>query len=69
MIRCVAQVCHPSYLRSTNRKVTVLGSMGIRPDPMSKITNAKKAGKVVQMVKCQSSKARVHTYMHTYIIK
>jgi hypothetical protein len=31
--------CHPSYSGSTNRKILVQVSLGIKRDPISKITN------------------------------
>jgi hypothetical protein len=42
----VAHTCHPS----DDGKIAVQASLGKKPDPISKITRAKRAGGVVQMV-------------------
>jgi hypothetical protein len=37
----VMDTCHPSYIGSTNRRLTIQAISGIKPDPISKITKAK----------------------------
>jgi hypothetical protein len=41
---------------STNRRIIVQGCLGIKQNPISKITKAKRAGGVVQVVECLPSK-------------
>jgi hypothetical protein len=36
--------CHPSYVRNTNRKIRVQAGLGVKGDPISKITNVERAG-------------------------
>jgi hypothetical protein len=43
---------------STNRRTAVQPGLGNKQDPISKITNTKRAGRVAQVVKCQSSKLK-----------
>jgi hypothetical protein len=52
----VSHACQPSYVGSTNREIVVQASLGINKDPISKITNTKRAGGMVQMVECLPSK-------------
>jgi hypothetical protein len=40
----------PSYTGNTNRRIVVQAGPGIKQDPISKITNTKKAGNMVQKV-------------------
>jgi hypothetical protein len=42
--------CHPSYVEKINRKIVVQVSLGIKGDLISKITKAKRAGDVTQVV-------------------
>jgi hypothetical protein len=45
----MARTYHPSHTGSTNRKIMVQ-ACGVKLDPISKITKAKRAGNVVQVV-------------------
>jgi hypothetical protein len=47
--------------RSTNRRITVQACPGIKRDPISKITNAERAGGVSQMVEHPPSKCKALT--------
>jgi hypothetical protein len=53
----LAQACHPSYTGSLNRRIAVQASpdINVRPFP-KKITKAKRAGGVAQVVECLPSK-------------
>jgi hypothetical protein len=46
----------PALQRIINRIIWIKASLGIKPDPISKITNRKRAGRVVQVVECLPSK-------------
>jgi hypothetical protein len=51
--------CTPAFLAtegSTNRILEVQASLGIKCDPISKITNAQRAGRVTQVVELLPSK-------------
>jgi tagatose-1,6-bisphosphate aldolase non-catalytic subunit AgaZ/GatZ len=50
MADLVAHTCHSSYVGSTNRKIVVQAHMGIKQDPISKTTNAKRAGRVARVI-------------------
>jgi hypothetical protein len=43
----VVCICHPSYMRSTNRRIAVQADLCIKQHPISKLTNAKRTGRVV----------------------
>jgi hypothetical protein len=42
-----------------NRRIKVKASLNIKQDPISKITNAKRVGRVAQVVECLPSKHEV----------
>jgi hypothetical protein len=42
--------CHPNYAGNINRRIVIQDSPSIKLDPISKITNTKKAGGVVRVV-------------------
>jgi hypothetical protein len=46
-------------LGSTDRKITIQDGSGIKQNPISKITNTKRAGRVGQMIECLPSKQKV----------
>jgi hypothetical protein len=38
----VAHTCHPSYVENTNRRIKVQAGLGIKRDPITKITQEEK---------------------------
>jgi hypothetical protein len=54
----------PATLGSTNSKVSVQASLGIRCDPISKVTNAKRA----DGVNSAPPPTHKHTYIHTDVL-
>jgi hypothetical protein len=51
----------PAIQGSTNRRIIIQVSLGIKQDPTSKIANMKRAGKVAQEVEQLSSKCKALT--------
>jgi hypothetical protein len=49
-LHMLACACHPSYVGSTNRRIKVQARPGIKPDPVLKITDTKRAGQAAQVV-------------------
>jgi hypothetical protein len=49
----------PATQGSTYRKIVVQDSLGIKQNPVPKVTNAKQTGRVAQMVECLPSKCKV----------
>jgi hypothetical protein len=45
----VVHASHPNYMGSTNRRTEVQAGLGIKQDPISKITEAKRAKGIAQM--------------------
>jgi hypothetical protein len=52
---------HPSHMESTKKRITVPASPGIKGDPSSKIKNAKRDGRVVQVAEHLPSKCGLLT--------
>jgi hypothetical protein len=48
----VACACHVICVGRINKKITVHAGLGQKQDPISKITNVKRAGGVAQVVEC-----------------
>jgi hypothetical protein len=48
----MVHACHPSYTGSTNRRIMVQAGIGIKQDPISKITDTK----MTQVVECLPTK-------------
>jgi hypothetical protein len=48
----VVTICHTSYVEIKNRRIVVQANLGIKHGPISKITNAKSAGDMTQVVEC-----------------
>jgi hypothetical protein len=44
----------PSYLGSTKSRTVVQANLGMKQDPVSKITNMKRARAVAHMVECEA---------------
>jgi hypothetical protein len=65
----------PATRESTNRRMEVQANLGIKQDPISKITNAKRSGGVTEQeeylpCKCKtlsSIPVQTHTHTHTNI--
>jgi hypothetical protein len=68
----VEHTCHPSYSGSVNRMIEVHTSLGIKEDPISKITRKQK--ELAQVVECLPTKfealnstSTANKYINTYI--
>jgi hypothetical protein len=50
MAGCRVGTCHPSYAEELKQEDHSPGQRGVKQDPMSKISNAERAGRVAQEV-------------------
>jgi hypothetical protein len=58
---CGSSTCHPSYSGSISRRITVQAGPGKKPEPILKITPAKKAGGKAQVVELELPASQVQS--------